>query len=205
MQDLDSAYTLDGPDENRELYAAWAKSYDDDFAREMDYRLPDLVAQRFVHAGGVGPVLDLGAGTGLCGAALANLGVVGIDGTDISEEMLDVAQDKQVYDSLFWGDVLARLPVDAGRYGGAVSSGTFTHGHVGPSALTEVLRVLEHGGLAVISVNAKHWHNMAFQAAFDELGTQVQDLEIIEQPIYGAGADGAHAQDTALIVSFRKR
>jgi hypothetical protein len=46
------------------------------------------------------------------------------------------------------------------RYGGAVSTGTFTIAHVGPEALDEVLRVVRPGGLVGISVNAQHWEQV---------------------------------------------
>lgn len=64
--DLEKAYALQTPDDNRKLYADWADSYDSGFAREMDYRLPRMVALILAEIyQGAGPVLDLGAGTGL--------------------------------------------------------------------------------------------------------------------------------------------
>ncbi|MBS0126067.1 class I SAM-dependent DNA methyltransferase [Thetidibacter halocola] len=201
---LDAAYGLEGADANRRLYADWAETYDRSFAQDMAYCLPQAVAQTFHAEGGVGPVLDLGAGTGLCGQALAALGVGPVDGTDLSAEMLAVARDKGVYCALFEGDLLARLPVADGAYTGAVSSGTFTHGHVGPEALDEVLRILAPGGLAVLSVNAEHWEARGFARRFDALSERIEGLKMAEMPIYGEGATGPHAQDRALIVVFRR-
>ena len=81
-----------------------------------------------------------GAGTGAMGVFLD--GQVGpVDGTDISPEMLEVAESKKVYRRLFIGDLTARLDVESGSYRSVVSSGTFTTGHVGPDALDEVLRL----------------------------------------------------------------
>ena len=68
--DLEAAYALQTPDDNRRLYAEWATTYDDEFAVDMDYMLPLHVAEAFASVGGQGPVIDLGAGTGLLGAAL---------------------------------------------------------------------------------------------------------------------------------------
>ena len=68
---LKSAYALETVEDNRKLYAAWAKDYENDFASEMDYILPNQVAKIFSDMGGAGPVLDVGAGTGLGGLALA--------------------------------------------------------------------------------------------------------------------------------------
>jgi predicted TPR repeat methyltransferase len=200
--DLDAAYGLQTPDDNRRLYARWAQTYDSGFAQDMAYELPQRVAEAFAAAGGQGPVIDLGAGTGLCGAALAVLGIGPLEATDLSAEMLEQARAKGIYVRCFQGDLLDRLPVEDGSYAGAVSSGTFTHGHVGPEALGEVLRVLRPGGLAAISVNAEHWAARGFAAALDAL--PVTDLALHEVRIYGAGATGPHAADTSQVCLFRK-
>lgn len=91
---LNAAYDLQSPDDNRRLYADWAETYDAGFATDHDYRLHLMTARAFRDAGGQGPVLDVGAGTGLAGAVLAELGMGPIDATDISAEMLDVAERK---------------------------------------------------------------------------------------------------------------
>ena len=105
---LGAAYALQSPDENLKLYARWAESYDTSFVAENDYVLHLAVAKAFA-ALGRGPVLDIGAGTGICGAALRTLGVSPVDGTDISTEMLAEADAKQVYRRAVWGDILAGL------------------------------------------------------------------------------------------------
>ncbi|MGJ8555851.1 MAG: methyltransferase, partial [Sulfitobacter geojensis] len=64
--DLDAAYALETPADNQRLYADWAESYDHGFAKDMDYRLPQIVADLLVDLfDGQGVVLDVGAGTGL--------------------------------------------------------------------------------------------------------------------------------------------
>ena len=97
---LDDAYGIKTSDDNARLYADWAKTYDASFAAQMHYTLPEAMAEAFSAAGGSAPVLDLGAGTGLLGQALADRGVLPFDGTDISPQMLAVAEDKQLYLSL---------------------------------------------------------------------------------------------------------
>ena len=204
MSDLDKAYALETPEDNRRLYAGWAGTYDSDFARDMQYQLPGHVARAFAEAGGVGPVLDLGAGTGLLGEALAARGIAPVDATDLSPEMLQVARGKGVYRALFPGNLLERLPCPEGAYAGAVSSGTFTNGHVGPEALPEVLRVVRTGGLIVLSVNARHYAAKGFEADLRRLGPALGGCLLTEVPIYGAGATGPHAGDTALLLNLRK-
>jgi predicted TPR repeat methyltransferase len=201
---LGAAYALETPDDSRRLYASWAKTYDTGFADAMDYRLPGAVARAFAAAGGRGPVLDIGAGTGLLGADLAGLGIGPIDGTDISPEMLAAAARKGHYRHLFEGDVTARLDVAGESYAGIVSSGTFTCGHVGPEAIHELLRIAAPGALFVLSVNAAHWGPAGFAETFEGLGTAIRGLALPEVPIYGPGADPAHRSDRAVLATFRR-
>jgi len=121
----------------------------------MQYRAPQAVAECCAKISGTTPVLDLDAGTGLLTVALVQQGIELVDGTDISPQMLVETEKKNVYQRLFEGDLTQRLEVDEGGYAGVVSSGTFTHGHVGPDALEEVLRCMASGAWAVLSVNAK--------------------------------------------------
>ncbi|MEL6702347.1 MAG: methyltransferase, partial [Pseudomonadota bacterium] len=89
--DLDGAYALASQDAIRDLYADWADSYDAAFAAARGYALHSHVAAAFVARGGSGPVLDVGAGTGLVGEVLVEHGVGPVDGMDLSQEMLTVA------------------------------------------------------------------------------------------------------------------
>jgi len=203
--DLSAAYALTGPDDCRRLYAEWAQSYDADFAAGMDYVLPAHVAAAFVRAGGMGPVLDVGAGTGLLGAALRGAGFTGqIDGVDLVAQMLERARGLNIYRDLAEADVTGPLQL-AGPYAGVVSSGTFTHGHVGPEALPHLLAVAAPQAVFAISVNAGVWDALNFAAALKSLAITALDTRL--SPIYGPGAaarDPAHAADRALIVTFRK-
>lgn len=104
--DLHRAFALRSADDCLALYEDWAASYDAGFAEGMEYRLPAHVAAAFLTAGGGGPVLDVGAGTGLLGAALRAQGFGGaIDGLDLSPAMLAAAGEKRVYRALWRADV----------------------------------------------------------------------------------------------------
>lgn len=204
---LNHAYALQGPDDCARLYAGWADSYDDTFAASMAYRLPAEVAAAFHRAGPPeGAVLDAGAGTGLLAAALRTLGHAGaIDALDLSAPMLERARTKGLYRELALADLTRPLP-PMGPYAGLVSSGTFTHGHVGPEALPHLLALAAPGALVALSVNAGIWERKGFAAALAAL--PITALDRREVAIYGqsaAMADPAHASDTALIVTFRTR
>ena len=111
---LDAAYALSGPEENRRLYAAWAETYDAEFLEGQGYLMPGHVARAYLDAGGAGPVLDVGAGTGVMGQGLAAAGVGPVDALDLSPEMLAVARRKGVYRHLIEADVTAGIDRPAG-------------------------------------------------------------------------------------------
>lgn len=201
---LDAAYALESPDDNRRLYRDWADSYDAGFADAMAYQLPQHVARVFAALGGTGPVLDVGAGTGLLAGALRTVSNVEIDALDLSAEMLEVAAAKGLYRTLIEADLTQDLTINEPRYAGVVSSGTFTHGHVGPDALDGLLALAKPGALFVLSVNAAHFEARGFAAKFQALAPQITGFELRDVAIYGEGADPEHANDIAQLAVFRR-
>lgn len=204
--DLAAAYALKTPEDSKRLYAQWAAGYDAEFAVGEDYQLHNHIARAFVAAGGRGVVLDVGAGTGLCGAALAGMGVGPIDATDISAQMLAVAMGKGIYRRAIEADLTRGLPIAKGTYSGIVSSGTFTTGHVGPDAIEALLAVAQTGARFALSINAQHYEVAGFGAKFRALSKdRIQNLTLPETRIYGDLATGNHRHDIALIALFEKR
>ena len=201
---LKAAYALSSVDDNRRLYAAWSKDYDQEFAVDMDYILPQHVAQLFVEHGGNGPVLDVGAGTGLLGQVLYDH-CRPIDALDLSQEMLDAAAQKSIYRHLDAADVTVPIKQLGRLYDGVVSSGTFTHGHVGSDAIDNLLPLAHDEALFCLSINKHHWAEKCFQTKFESLRPKIQNLTFVEVPIYGASATGPNRDDVAIIAIFRKR
>ncbi|MFK7838610.1 MAG: class I SAM-dependent methyltransferase [Sulfitobacter sp.] len=204
--DLNAAYALETPEDNRTPYESWAQTYDAGFASDMDYRLPQLVALVLAEVmQGTGPVLDVGAGTGLVAAHFPLRSVALMDALDISPDMLDVARGKGLYRACIIGDLTGGLQIADGAYGAIVSSGTFTHGHVGPDALNELLRVGRSGAVFVLSINSEHFEARGFAAKFAELEAHIDGLEHRMVNIYGQATDAAYKDDQAHIVIFHKR
>lgn len=204
--DLSAAYALETPEDNLRLYADWAESYDRTFAADMDYQMPKLVALIYAEVGhGRTPVLDVGAGTGLVVDAVLMRAGLQIDALDISPQMLKVAADKGHYRDTIVADLTKTLDLRDGSYDAIVSSGTFTHGHVGPDALDELLRVAQSGAVFVLAINKEHFEARGFAAKFASLETDIEGLDMRTVQIYGAGAKGDHKDDQALIAVFYKR
>ena len=202
--DLENAYALSSLDDTRKLYADWAETYDKTFIEASDFVQPQRVAEAFVAAGGAGPVLDFGCGTGIMGEMLAGK-VAPVDGADLSPEMLAVAARKSVYRDLIEGNVLDGLTVTDGAYAGVVSSGTFTNGHVGPDALDELLRLAQPGAQFALSINGEHFAREGFAAKFEALAGRITELSLPEIRFYGDQATGAHKDDTGFVALFRRR
>lgn len=202
--DVTAAYGLKTPEDSVRLYRDWAATYDSGFIAAQEYRLPEVVALAYAGRGGGGPVLDVGAGTGVLGEHLKRMGIGPVEAMDISPEMIEVARGKEAYSAYYVADLTRGLDFESGYYAGVVSSGTFTLGHVGPEALDELIRVTAHGGLICLSVNAEHYAAAGFAAKFDALGETIRDLRADESRIYGDGADADHRDATAMIVSFHR-
>lgn len=203
---LEAAYSLETPEDSVKYYGDWATEYDRDFAATMGYVFPREVAARFRASGGLRarPILDVGAGTGLLGEEFRGDGLV-IDAIDISPEMLAVAGAKGLYRNLITADLTQALPVGDSVYEALISSGTFTHGHVGPEAFDELLRAAKPGALFCFGINPLLWESRGFGAAFERLvgeGT-VTAPERHGVPIY-ENVDHEHAADRSEVVVFRK-
>ncbi len=212
---LDDAYSLDGPDEVRALYRQWADSFDESFIERMGYVYHQTVVAIFAgRAGAVldddEAVLDVGCGTGVVGEALRDLSPAPIDGLDLSPEMLSVAAQKHndgvpVYRNLIEANVLEPMDIADGSYGGLISAGTFTHGHVGPEAIDGLVRTVRVGGLICLGINEEFFEKAGFGPCFDGLqqsGT-ITKPELVQVPIYEVDpATNPHGADTALVACF---
>lgn len=207
-QGLKGALGLTGPAACLAYYRDWAANYDTGFATEMQYLLPAHVAAAYMATGARGPVLDVGAGTGLLAEALVGMGFRDeIDAADFSAEMLERARAKGIYAGLHRTDITQPLALPR-RYGGIVSSGTFTAGHVGPEALPQLLNAAAPQAQFALSINRRVWTEAGFDRALQDLADRgrITGLQLIEVEIYGAAAamiDADHAADRALIALFR--
>lgn len=204
--DLDSAYAVETPEDNLSLYRDWAETYDADFVEATTYRFPEIVTRTYLEMGGAWPCLDVGCGTGVLGEHFPADAV--LDGIDLSPDMLDVARRKNHYRTLIEANLKDPLDLPDAAYAGLVSAGTFTHGHVGPEPLSELVRILAPGAVAVITVRPQVWHDTDFEAAFTALTGKalITPPHRAEERVYADPnrAPKGHADDTGYIVTFRR-
>ena len=206
--DLEAAYSVRSPDDNRRLYAKLAVTYEASFVDAKQYRYPKAIAEVFNDlVGPVTRVLDIGTGTGLTGMYLSRLRPeLIIDGMDISPEMLAQAQLKMredgsvVYRALYERDLTQSVLNESQSYEALFSSGTFTHGHLGPECLRNLLPLLAQKGWLVVGVNNEHFEAKAFAEELDSLVAigVIETLTIVRIDVYEPGS--VHYGDQARVI-----
>lgn len=208
---VDDAYSVETPDDNIRLYADWADSYDSDFVSQQGYIYHQRVAELLIqHRASIsGAVLDVGCGTGIVGLALRDGGFSQVDGIDISPQMLEQSRGKicgdgtKVYRNLIRADLTQPLDIPDNQYAALISSGTFTHGHLGPDSLDELWRVAAPGAVCVIGINASHYESLGFDEKLlaDVASGKITDPATSEVDIYSAESGNSdHVRDKALVV-----
>ena len=203
----DDAYSLKTPEDSKKLYKKWAQTYDEDFALSSNYLSPKKISSFFnKHSRTTDtPILDVGAGTGLVGELLYRTGNKKIIGIDISSEMLEQAKLKRCYSSLIEADVTKKVPIKNNSIGAVVSAGTFTHGHIGPNAFDELLRITKPGGLFVLSVNSKIFIKGGFQEKFLRIKNKISSPIFNEFNAHGEHKDKKFNEIKIFASIFRKK
>jgi SAM-dependent methyltransferase len=146
---VDEAYHLEDEAGMVEFYRKWAEDYDHQMLDELGYESPAMLAAKLREylPDTAAAIFDIGCGTGLTCLPLAHWG----------------------YRELLVGDVNQPLERADASYHGIISTGTFTHGHVGPGPLDEIFRILEPGGVLACTVHRDLWESMGFEARFAAL------------------------------------
>lgn len=186
----------------QDYYDEWANAYDRDVSNEA-YAGPRAIAN-FYHQirqkydstpSQDVKVLDAGCGTGLVGVILENLGYRQIDGFDLSDQMVEVAEKTNSYQDLK-GGIDMNQKIEAykdNQYDGSLACGVFTLGHVPPESLNEMIRFTRSGGFIVVSTRKSYYNGTNFQEVADQLEAQgkVKLLECWKDAPY-ITEEGAH-------------
>lgn len=211
---LTEAYSVKTPDDNRRLYAKWASTYESEFVEKKQYRYPKAIAEVFSEKVPLDAlhVVDVGTGTGLTGSYLAaHRAEITVDGIDISSEMLEQAKGKTrlnggpVYRELFERDLTQEVLLTRAPYDALICSGTFTHGHLGPEAIENLIELVRPGGWLVIGVNNEHFIARGFDGYLAQLTAEavISEPIILRVDVYEEGS--AHRGDQARILIFTRK
>jgi len=137
----------------RQVYDAWAEQYEQDI-RRWGYELPERMAillKQYLPPTEATTVLDTGAGDGLSGMALQQVGYKHIQGDDLSPGMLQIAKHRGCYEVTRVVDLSKPLPYDKDSFDAVTCIGTLTYVEPTAGTLQEFVRVTKPGGYILYS------------------------------------------------------
>lgn len=153
-------------------YNAWSRIYDTEL--DQPYRISPIrsaSALTKVVPDHAAAILDAGAGTGMIGESLAELGYSNITAIDLSADMLEVARQKGVYQTLDIANLdqpIQLFPPES--FEAIVAVGVFTFGHASPSGLLNLDVLLKRGGYFVLTVRMDYYEtNTELKTVLDQL------------------------------------
>ena len=201
---LQRAYDIKNSEDAIDLYRDWADSYDLHLEGGLRYVAPAVIAEMLSVAepDHTVRVLDVGCGTGLVGVSLSKLGFAHLDGLDFSSQMLNEARRKGVYSELIQADLNESLDITPSTYGAAISCGTFTHGHVGASALNRIAPLLKPGAIFACTIHQAVWEEAGFAKTLERLGSD--GVLVIEEIYDRAYFDGSEPDGRFCLLRRRK-
>ncbi len=106
-----------------QLFDAYASNFDQHLLQKLQYRAPQLLADALqAHwPNKPGAIMDLGCGTGLLGPLLRPQATK-LHGVDLSQNMLQAAAQRKVYDELEQGDIVECLTKKPGQFDAVVAA-----------------------------------------------------------------------------------
>ena len=115
------------PDYITSLFDAYADHYEPHLLKALDYKVHELLHQAAVNIiGNDLDILDLGCGTGLCGVQFKPHAKT-LTGVDLSQNMLDIAAQKNSYDALIHSDLTAFLSDKKSAYDVVLAGDTLVY------------------------------------------------------------------------------
>ena len=153
------------------IYKNWAKKYEDDVINLAGY-VGHLITSELLLSylrNNQAKILDAGCGTGLVGEILNKNSFQNLIGVDFSQEMLNIAKQKNVYQSLELVDLTKKLDYESNLFDAVICAGTFTCGHVGPEALREMVRITKQGGYICFTVRKQEWEASPYLQIMNDL------------------------------------
>jgi ubiquinone/menaquinone biosynthesis C-methylase UbiE len=153
------------------IYKNWAKKYEDDVINLAGY-VGHLITSELLLSylsNTQAKILDAGCGTGLVGEILNKNSFQNLIGVDFSQEMLNIAKQKNVYQSLDLVDLTKKLDYEDNLFDAVICAGTFTCGHVGPEALREMVRITKQGGYICFTVRKQEWEASPYMQIINDL------------------------------------
>lgn len=150
-------------DDVRHIYESWAPEYDKIMLHTISFTNWRHIARAFdVAALKAFPakrkdeikIIDVAAGTGLAGVELSKLGYTNIDALDMSQEMLNQARKKNVYQRLVCSYLSDQKTseIETGQYDALTCVNAIGNKYIIQNAMTELCRIVSKGGLLCFDI-----------------------------------------------------
>ena len=163
-------YSSQNDQELEERYDQWAADYEADVEGDFGWISPQRTSETFArHVPQEATILDAGAGTGLVGQCLYGLGYRNLTAMDLSQGMLEIARNKNVYQAFDQMAMGQRLDYSDDQFDATVVVGVFTEGHAKASSMDELVRVTKSGGHIVFSLKTDVYSEQGFKEKQDAL------------------------------------
>ena len=157
-------YKLKTTDEVMKYYDEWGENnkYDKDMI-EWNYTGPKETVNIFKKyvKNKESLIFDAGCGTGLVGLELKKFEYKNFHGADLSQKLLDIVP-KNLYQRLVKVDLNQSIDIKDNFYDAVMCVGTFTFGHVKPSALEEFVRITKNNGYICFTINEGIYEDYGF-------------------------------------------
>ncbi|KAI6659049.1 hypothetical protein LOD99_14725 [Oopsacas minuta] len=115
-------------------------------------------------------ILDAGAGTGLVGKRLSELGYTNITALDISHKMLIQCKEEGCYKEFHQCDLnIDSLDAYNKAFDAVIAIGIFSKALVLPQGMKTLHNCVKKGGLVCISSRSKHFENFGHKAMTEEM------------------------------------
>ena len=165
---LEKGSTFKLGDSSEKYYDEWSEHYDSELVEELGYKGPEISVHAFcdVFTDKQAKIMDFGCGTGLVAEHLQKHGYQNIDGVDISEGMLALAKEKNIYQYLAKADLTKPLSLEDNIYDAGLCVGSMGAGYVEAEHVAEMLRVIKPEGLLIIFMNEGFYRDNQFDSRF---------------------------------------
>lgn len=169
-------------DELKNKYDSWASAYDVDVGKDWSF-MPVAIARTVSKLlnNKNAAILDAGAGTGLVGEALAKQGYNNLTAVDLSEKMLDIAKERQVYKALHQCNLEDESVFsNSTNFDVVIAAGVFAYAHAGVEILNNLFNLLKEEGIFLLTIREDYRQQM--QTSLEQLSWKLVSEESF--PIY---------------------
>ena len=155
-------------EELKNKYDSWANTYDADVGEDWSF-MPVNIARTLSKLlnNKNAAILDAGAGTGLVGQALAQKGYTNLTAVDLSENMLAIAKERQVYKSLHQCNLEDEIFSNSVNFDAIIAAGVFAYAHAGVEVLNNLFGLLKEEGFFLLTIREDYRSEM--QAVLERL------------------------------------